>query len=64
MEDILIWLLSTQYGLYVTAGFAVLGGLVSVASAIVPFTKTPKDDEFVGKAKAFMARFSVLEPKK
>ena len=64
MEDILPWLLSTPYGHYITTAFVVLGGMVTIASAIVPFTKTPKDDEFVGKVKAFIGRFSLFEPKK
>lgn len=61
--DILAWLLATPYGPYITAGFVVIGALVTAASAIVPFTKTPKDDEFVGKVKALLGRFSVFNPK-
>ncbi len=62
--DILNWLLATQYGPHITAGLVVLGALVTAASAVVPFTKTPKDDEIVGKIKALLGRFSVFEPKK
>lgn len=64
MEDLILWIMSTQYGPYVAAAWAILGGLVTIASVIVPFTKTPKDDEIVGKIKAFIGRFSLFEPKK
>lgn len=61
--SIVSWAITTEYGKYILAGLAGIGGLVTIASAIVPFTKTPKDDEFVGKVKAFIGRFSVFAPK-
>jgi hypothetical protein len=61
--EILPWLLSTEYGPYLLAFLTVLGALVTAASAIVPFTTTTKDDEFVGKVKALLAKFSVFQPK-
>jgi hypothetical protein len=61
--ELIAWAMTTPYGQYIVAGFAILGGLVTIASAIVPLTKTPKDDEFVGKVKAFIDRFSLFEPK-
>ena len=62
--DLIAWAMTTPYGPYIVAAFTVIGGLVTVASAIVPLTKTPKDDEILGKVKAFIGRFSVFEPKK
>lgn len=64
MEDLILWLMSTQVGPYITAAWVILGALVTAASVVVPFTKTPKDDEILGKIKAFIGRFSLLEPKK
>lgn len=63
MDSLLAWLMTTQYGPYVLALSSVIGGLVMIASAIVPLTKTPKDDEFLSKVKAVLARFSLFEPK-
>ncbi|AMV17422.1 hypothetical protein [Planctomyces sp. SH-PL14] len=63
-SELLSMLLATKYGTYVIAASSVLGSLVAIASVIVPFTKTPKDDEIVGKLKAFIVRFSIFEPKK
>lgn len=66
MEDIVFQIISfaasTHYGLYVITTLTALGGLVTLASLITPFTKTPKDDELVGKLKAFLHRFSVIAP--
>lgn len=61
--DIINWLLGTSYGPYVTAGFAILGGVVMIASAIAPFTKTTKDDEAVNFLKSLVQRFSIIKPK-
>ncbi len=47
-----------------SAFFTMLGGIVTFASVIVPFTKTPKDDEAVAWLKNSLARFSVFQPKK
>jgi hypothetical protein len=60
---ILTWLMASPYGQYFVAGLTILGALVTIASAIVPFTATPKDDELLAKAKEFMARFSLFSPK-
>ena len=49
---------------YISAGLIVVGALVTIASAIVPFTKTTKDDEILSKVKDLLARFSIFEPKK
>lgn len=62
--DIMAWLLTTEYGPYIMAFFGVVGALVTAASFIVPLTKTPKDDEILGKVKALLGRFSVFEPRK
>lgn len=48
---------------YVNAFLVILGALVTIASAIVPFTKTPKDDAVLEKVKAFIQRFSLIKPK-
>lgn len=61
--ELLAWAMTTQYGPYIVAGLTVLGGLMTAASAIVPFTKTPKDDEIVGKIKGFLDRFSLFNPR-
>ena len=61
--DIINWILATQAGPYVLAGLTVLGGIVTIASAIAPFTKTPKDDEAVAWVKSLLQRFSVIKPK-
>lgn len=61
--DLIAWLMTTEYGPYVVAFSATVGGLVTIASAIVPLTKTPKDDELLGKVKAFIGRFSIFNPK-
>lgn len=63
ITTLLTQLVGSQFGPYVLALLSVLGGLLTIASAIVPFTKTPKDDEVVGKIKAFLGRFSIFEPK-
>ena len=61
--DLLNTLLSSDIGKYVVAGLSVLGGIVTIASAIAPFTSTPKDDEAVAWAKSLLQRFSVIKPK-
>lgn len=48
---------------YAQAGLIVLGGIVTIASAIAPFTKTTKDDEAVNWLKSLIQRFSVIKPK-
>lgn len=53
-----------SYGAYITAGMVILGALVTIASAIAPLTKTPKDDEVIGKIKGFIQRFSIIKPGK
>ena len=63
MEQLIDNLIDTPIGLYLTAFSGILGGLVAIASIIVPFTATPSDDEALAKVKAFIARFSVLKPK-
>lgn len=63
MEQLLAWVMTTEYGQYAVLALTVLGGLVTIASAIVPFTKTPKDDELLAKVKEFVGRFSLLNPK-
>lgn len=62
--DILAFLLATEYGPYIVAFCGSVGAIVTAASLIVPLTKTPKDDEIVGKIKGFIDRFSIFEPKK
>ena len=61
--EFLLNLIPDSWGIYIQAGLAVLGGLVVSASAITPLTKTPKDDEFLAKVKAFLHRFSFIKPK-
>jgi len=61
--DIINWILGTSYGPYVAAGLAILGGIVTIASAIAPFTKTTKDDEAVNYLKSLIQRFSFIKPK-
>jgi hypothetical protein len=61
--SIISWAAQSQYGAYVLAFLGVVGGIVTTASFIVPLTKTPKDDEVVGKVKAFLLRVSVTKPK-
>jgi hypothetical protein len=63
MTDFLAWAMATSYGPYIVALFTVMGGLMTIASAIVPLTKTPKDDEILGKIKGFIDRFSLFNPK-
>lgn len=63
MEQLLTTLLATDAGQYIAAALVVLGSLVTIASAIVPLTKTPKDDEILKSVKALLIRFSILKPK-
>jgi hypothetical protein len=63
MTDFLAWAMATSYGPYIVAFFTVMGGLMTIASAIVPLTKTPKDDIFLGKVKGFFDRFSLFDAK-
>lgn len=63
MEQLLTTLLATDAGQYIAAALVVLGALVTAASAIVPLTKTPKDDEILKIIKLFLIRFSILKPK-
>lgn len=62
IASIMTWLMSTSLGQYITPAIAVLGALVTIASIIAPFTKTPKDDEAVSWIKALIHRFSVISP--
>jgi hypothetical protein len=39
-----------------------VGAVVVAASALVVFTPTKKDDEILGKIKAFISRFGVFNP--
>ena len=64
MEALMLWIMESQYGAYFVGFWTILGALVSIASVIVPFTKTPKDDEILAKVKEFVARFSLFEMKK
>lgn len=48
---------------YVTIGFAVLGVLVTAASAIVKLTPTTKDDDIVAKVIKIVDALSVFNPK-
>jgi hypothetical protein len=43
--------------------FAIIGQVVTVASAIVALTPSTKDDEIVGKIASFISRFSVFNKK-
>ena len=61
--SVISWAAQSQYGAYVLAFLGAIGSLVTAASLIVPFTKTPKDDEVVGKIQAFLMRISVTKPK-
>jgi len=63
METLIATLMTTSAGQYIAAGLVVLGALVTIASAITPLTKTPKDDEILAKVKAFLHRFSIIKPK-
>lgn len=56
-------MIPAEWAGYVTAFAAILGGIVTIASAIVPFTETPKDDEILAKVKGFLQRFSLFNPK-
>lgn len=56
-------LIDTPIGLYLTAASGVITALVTIATIIVPFTKTPKDDEALALVKGFLIRFSILKPK-
>lgn len=57
------WALGTSAAPYIVAGLTVIGALVTIATVVVPFTKTPKDDAILAKIKAVFQRFSVLKPK-
>ena len=52
--------LIVQYPI-VSAIFVAIGGLVTVASAIVFITPTKKDDEIVGAIIGFLERFSFFK---
>lgn len=42
---------------------AIIGGVVTIASAVVKLTPSPKDNEILGKILSFLDHFSVV-PKK
>ena len=42
---------------------AIIGGVVTIASAVVKITPSPKDNEILDKILSFLDRFSVV-PKK
>lgn len=44
--------------------FTVIGGVVTIATVIVGFTPTQKDDAILAKVVAFLDYFSVVNPKK
>lgn len=56
-------LIDSPLGMYWIAATTIVGSIVTIASVIVPFTKTPKDDEILAKVKALLARLSILKPK-
>jgi hypothetical protein len=56
-------LIDSPLGMYWIAASTIIGSLVAIASVIVPFTKTPKDDEILAKVKTVLARLSILKPK-
>lgn len=45
------------------AVFAIIGGVVSVASMIVALTPTQKDDAFLGKVIAVLDKLSIVAKK-
>jgi len=57
-------LIDSPYGLYYIAFTTVLGSLVSIATVVVKFTTTTKDDEAVNKIAAIIQRFAFLQPRK
>jgi hypothetical protein len=56
-------LIDSPLGMYWIAASTIIGSLVAIASVIVPFTATPKDDEILAKVKTVLARLSILKPK-
>ena len=42
---------------------AIVGGVVSLASAIVVLTPSTKDDEILGKVMLFLEKFSIFSKK-
>jgi hypothetical protein len=59
---LITWALGTSYGPYIVTALTILGGAVTIASAIAPFTTTTKDDEAVAFMKSLVQRFSVVKP--
>lgn len=56
-------IVDSEYGAYYLAVTALLGSFVLVASSLVKFTKTTKDDEVVGYITAIVQRLSVIKPR-
>lgn len=56
-------LIDSPYGLYYIAFTTVLGSLVSIATVVVKFTTTTKDDEAVNKIASIIERFAFLKPR-
>lgn len=56
-------LIDSPYGLYYIAFTTVLGSLVSIATVVVKFTTTTKDDEAVNKIAGIIERFAFLKPR-
>lgn len=42
----------------------IIASIVTIASIIVKWTPTPKDDEFLGKIKNFIGKWIALNPDK
>lgn len=61
-QQIINFLITGSLSQYITAGMTILGGLVTIASVIAPFTTTVKDDEAVSWVKALIHRFTVIAP--
>jgi len=56
-------LLLRHWNLIVGAFFALVGAVVTLASIITPFTKTPKDDEALAWVKNWLHQFSMTNAK-
>lgn len=55
--------IQNQWQVVLNTALMTLGAIVALASLITPLTKTPKDDEFLAKAKAWLHQFSITNPK-
>jgi len=56
-------IIDSPWGMYWIAASTIIGSLVGIASAIVPFTATAKDDEILASVKTILQRLSILKPK-